>query len=248
MQILVLIPVADPTWIPAVQTQIDRVLCNSGHTAVVECLDAGPRFIDSVQTEIASAREVIRTCQALPLDRYDAVLVDCFGEPGVAELQRAFAIPVTGACVPALHEASVASDDVVVVLPNQELAEHVAPRIRALHAGARVVALAEPRETETLLDRLEASIERGVTGRARSAVVLGCTAWASLAPVLAHTFEPAVRIVEPEGAALRALIAELPSRQAIEHAGLPASRISRSMIGACSKLMLEQGRASRDRE
>lgn len=201
MQLLVVIPIADPRFTPIVRDEIRTLIGSSQHRVVVEHLATGPRWIDSPQAEAEAGAAIVRAYRDLSRSRYDAVFVTCFGEPGVDELAAAIDVPVIGGRRPALAEAVATGAAVTVVLPNRELAHHVSPQ---LPIDARIAWLDAAGTSEAT--RIIACIENAIAGDPRPhAVVLGCTAWTRRAEEVQRAL-PTVQVIEPQAAAVRRLL------------------------------------------
>jgi len=195
MRMLVIVPVSVPDYNAAVLAQVAGHA--QGHAVDVECLPGGPRFIDSVANELAAAAHV--RARLARLDGYDAVLVDCFGDPGVDE---AGPIPITGAFVPAMHAAQRFGQPISIILPNSELAAHIRERVDSRGWIATTYGLLAPtREHVFACARAIAAAD------GRQTILLGCTAWAAFADELRA--ELAADIVEPEQAAIADLVDRL---------------------------------------
>ena len=177
----------------AVREQLAR---HVGDIVDVECLAAGPTFVDSVAAEQEAAVHV--RARLATLEGYDGVLVDCFGDPGVGE----YAVPVVGAFEPAMLAANALGQPISIILPNTELADHIQDRIVAAGWTATTYGLDDADLGQLVQDIANAP--------RRQTIVLGCTAWASRAAEL----EVDADVIEPEATAIRYLVELIDRRRA----------------------------------
>ena len=80
----------------------------------------GPRSITTDEDELAAAPYVVATAERCQREGFDGVIVDCTGDPGVAEARSRLRIPVVGAGEAVRREAAGAPPP-VVVLSGDEL-------------------------------------------------------------------------------------------------------------------------------
>jgi allantoin racemase len=101
---------------------------------------AGPRAIHTDEDAIAAAPHVVRAVVDAADEGFDAVIVDCTADPGVAEARQAVTIPVVGAGE-ALRAAIGSAPTPVYVLTGDELRTLELGALLARTAGAATVAL-----------------------------------------------------------------------------------------------------------
>ena len=95
-------------------------LRRSGIEVTYVLTGAGPRSITTDADEEAAAPHVIATAERCQREGFDGVIVDCTGDPGVAEARRRLRIPVVGAGE-ALRQAVAGALPPVVTLSGDEL-------------------------------------------------------------------------------------------------------------------------------
>ena len=101
---------------------------------------AGPRSVTTDEDEHAAAPHVIATAERCQNDGFDAVIVDCTGDPGVAEARRRLRIPVVGAGE-ALRRAIAGATPPVIVLSGDDLRASSTDQVVERIGAARTVAL-----------------------------------------------------------------------------------------------------------
>lgn len=132
---------------------------------------AGPRSIRSSEDEVAAAPHVVETVRRIA-DRYDAIVVDCTGDPGVAEARSIVGIPVVGAGEAARGAAEgapkpvrfVSGDElrVVAFTELEQLVGTAATVVIAATGQRRVVEALRVGGDLTVIEPLEAAIDRCV--------------------------------------------------------------------------------------
>ena len=100
----------------------------------------GPAEIRSTHDARAAAPFVVQTIVAAAREGFDAVIVDCTADPGVAEARESVSIPVVGSGE-ALRSAMAAATQPVVELTGDDLRGMDVPMLVASIRGAATVAL-----------------------------------------------------------------------------------------------------------
>jgi Asp/Glu/hydantoin racemase len=100
----------------------------------------GPRSITTDEDERAAAPFVVTTAERCERDGFDAVIVDCTGDPGVAAARHRLRIPVVGAGE-AVRRAAAGAPPPVVVLSGDELRASDEGALLARAQQARTVVL-----------------------------------------------------------------------------------------------------------
>jgi len=175
-------------------------------------LDRGPSSIEGEYDEVLAAAAVVLKCVQAEKAGYDAVFVDCFGDPGVRAAREAVKIPVFGGFEPIIHYALGTSDKlgIVTVLPD------VLPMLNALVSKAGlerrfskiryinipVLDLGNPKDlTDALISESRKAIDEDGAGT----IILGCTAMVGVKEVIEEALAKAgygVPVIEAAQAAL----------------------------------------------
>jgi len=100
----------------------------------------GPRSITTDEDELAAAPHVVAIAERCQREGFDGVIVDCTGDPGVAEARSRLRIPVVGAGE-AVRRATAIARPPVVVLSGEELRASDSDALLARAREARTVAL-----------------------------------------------------------------------------------------------------------
>lgn len=130
---------------------------------------AGPRSIQSSEDELAAAPHVVETVGRIA-GWCDAIVVDCTGDPGVAEARSIVGIPVVGAGEAARGAAEGAPKPVRFV-SGDELRSVTFTELERLVAGAATVVVGATGQRKvvealrvggrlTVIEPLEAAIDR----------------------------------------------------------------------------------------
>ncbi|MDR1386583.1 MAG: aspartate/glutamate racemase family protein [Propionibacteriaceae bacterium] len=182
MRILDLVPITTNLWTDQVAAYVTRPLLPTTEV-VPRWLEHGPASIEGEYDEVLAAPEVVMACRQAERDGFDAVFVDCFGDPGVRAAREVVSIPVFGGFEPAVHYALGLADKIGVVTVLPHVVSLLNGLIAKAHLGDRVVSLRHvdiavldlsglERLTDALVEQAELAIEREGVG----AIVLGCTA------------------------------------------------------------------------
>lgn len=122
-----------------VEADLER-LARPGVELTYRCTGNGPSEIHNAHDVRAAAPFVVQTIVDAARDGFDAVIVDCTADPGVAEARKVVSIPVVGAGE-ALRSAMAAATQPVVELTGDDLRGMDVPMLVASIRGAATVAL-----------------------------------------------------------------------------------------------------------
>ncbi len=114
-------------------------LTRDGVEIAYRCTGEGPLEIRSEADARAAAPFVARIAIDAATDGFDAVIVDCTADPGVADARGAVDIPVIGACE-ALRSAMARAPQPVCMLTGDELRNITASALVARAGGVATVA------------------------------------------------------------------------------------------------------------
>jgi allantoin racemase len=217
MKLLVVNP---NTTVEVTELLARRVRAAVGAAAEVEAITArfGAAYIASEASYVIAAHAALDACSAHcdARGRPDAIVVGCFGDPGVFALREALALPVIGLAEAAMREAATHGRFAIVtggaawgpMLMRLARALDLADRLATVEivaaTGAELAANPE-RAVATLSDAC-ARAAKGV-----DTVVLGGAALAGMAEAIASTLMPplAVPLIDSVDAAARAALATL---------------------------------------
>lgn len=175
------------------------------------CIPDQPEGVYDEETEMLAVPKVVLLAQAMELDGMDAVIVSCFGDPGVTQAAALLNIPVIGA---GRASASIARSldvptGVLGLIPE-------IPEGAKIVLGERLLSNIVPEGVVSTLDLmtpkgkssvLEAGTKLKKAGA--KALLLGCTGMSTIgaAQLLRETLKmPVVDPVRSAGAVVRALM------------------------------------------
>jgi len=140
-RILFVGPTSEPWSSIAADVDADLArLARPGVDLTYRCTGAGPAEIRSAHDARMAAPFVVSTITDAAGEGFDAVIVDCTADPGVAEARELVDIPVVGAGE-ALRSAVAAAAQPVVELTGDDLRGMDVPALVAGLRDARTVAL-----------------------------------------------------------------------------------------------------------
>jgi len=204
--ILVINPVGHSRW-DEQDRRIYESFASPGTSVTVTSLPRGP----------ASIEEPKAYAEVLPLivekalenrDKYDAIIVNCFLDPGVDLLRGMIRKPVVGPCEASLALASMMARRIGIVTVGGDALWMIEDRVRGLGYGDKVIALEGIRlgvldidkDMNATLCELAKGCRRALS-KGAEAIVLGCTGLAGLARSIKE--EIGAPVIDPAGAALK---------------------------------------------
>ncbi len=150
-------------------------------------LDYGPSSIEGEYDEALAAANVVLKCIEGEKAGYDAVFVNCFGDPGVRAAREAVSIPVFGGFEPIAYYALGTADriGIVTVLPEVvPLIEGEIARygLEKRFTGVRCIDIPvhDLGETDRLIEAVIQESKRAIQEDGAGTIVLGCTAMAGV--------------------------------------------------------------------
>lgn len=154
----------------------------------------GPRAIESPADEHRCLPGLLARIEEAEAQGVDAVVVDCFADPGVAAARERVAMPVIGPGEASLHLAATLGRRLAIVTVLESvrpmidaLAERTAlgPRLAPLRVVDTAVRELDA-DPERLLARLTEAAARAVRDDGADAIVLGCTGFLGVSDALAR--------------------------------------------------------------
>jgi allantoin racemase len=119
MRILNIIPIISDIWTDEMQKYVTKDLLPTTEV-MSKNIKHGPASIEGEYDEALAVPEVLSLTRDAEKEGFDAVFIDCFGEPGVRAARELVNIPVFGGFEPAIFYALGAADriGIVSVLPE----------------------------------------------------------------------------------------------------------------------------------
>lgn len=176
-----------------------------GVEIVCTALRQGPSSIESEYDEALAAPEVLKACIAAERAGAGAIVIDCFGDPGLRPAREVVSIPVVGPGMTSMHLAASLAQrfSVIGILESvRPMTETIAeqcgvrpklvsirmvdmPVLEVLHEGARLEAA------------LLAQSRLAIDADHADAIVLGCTGMFGMAERLALALGGDVPVIDP---------------------------------------------------
>jgi len=213
MKIRAVTPIITESFGPMIIEEFERVARPETEISNV-FLDAGPASVESFYDEAIAVPGVVAKVREAERDRMDAVIINCFGDPGLDAAREVVSIPVIGPCEASMQLASMLGHKFSVVT----VLERLIPELE-LHAQKYGVGwkLASARSVDLPVLDLEKGREQFVERMVERAVaavredgahviVLGCTGLAGLAKQVKVGLSKAgyeVPVIDPAGTALK---------------------------------------------
>jgi len=227
MKIRAVTPIITTAFGPMILEEFSRVAGPETEISNV-FLTSGPASVESAYDEALAIPDVIARVREAEAEGVDAVIINCFGDPGLDAAREVVSIPVVGPCEASMHVAAMLGHkfSVITVLERliPELELH-AQRYGVEHklSSARSVDLPVldlEKGREQFVSRMVEKAIEAVEEDGAHVIVLGCTGLAGLAEqVRAGLLERGhqVPVVDPAATALK--VAE-----ALVEAGLTHSK------------------------
>ena len=181
MKILNVIPCNSDIFTPEMEKYVCRFL--SEDTVVdSERLYEGTPSIEGAYDEVINSPYAVDIAKKCEKNGYDAIFMNCFGDPGVAAARECVDVPVFGGYEPAVLVAMGLADKIgiVTVVPNvvEPITRHTAAErfegrvVSISDIGIPVLELSDHKKlcTAVLNESIKVIKEKGV-----QAIVLGCT-------------------------------------------------------------------------
>jgi allantoin racemase len=119
MKILNILPIISDIWTDDMQKYVTKALLPTTEV-VTKGIKHGPASIEGEYDEALAIPEVLFMAKAAERDGFDAIFIDCFGDPGVRAARELLNIPVFGGFEPAIFYALGVADriGIISVLPE----------------------------------------------------------------------------------------------------------------------------------
>jgi allantoin racemase len=201
----VITPIVAEPYDPAVFAHL-----TGGLEVVCASIRQGPRSIESEHDVGLAVPEVLKACAAAEGEGAGAVVIDCFGDPGVQLARERARIPVVGPGATSVHlAASLAGRfSIIGILESvramtETIVEQCGARRRLASIRMVDMPVQEVLHEGTRLDEaLLGQSRRAVDGDRAEAIVLGCTGMFGAAERLAESLGHAVPVIDPISAAV----------------------------------------------
>jgi len=205
MKIKVIIPNSgmDRNTLNEREKMFSKVLCKNSHISV-DCIEYGPRSIESNTDEILAGIPLIRQCIKAEQQGFDAIVIYCFSDLAIDAIRENVSIPVIGPGEIALAIADVISKRFTVIttldenaprterrLMRNNIAKEKMVSIRALNIP--VIKLREDSDTTKMY--LEKVCKESIEKDRIDTIVLGCLGLAQYGDFLKEKYD--IQIIDP---------------------------------------------------
>ena len=150
-------------------------------------LDYGPSSIEGEFDEALAAANVALKCVEAENAGYDAVFVNCFGDPGVRAAREAVNIPVFGGFEPIAYYALGTADKISVVTVLPEVVPMIEGEIARYGLEKRFtkvrhvnISVLDLEELDILIKAVTEESKKAIREDGAGTIVLGCTAMAGV--------------------------------------------------------------------
>lgn len=181
-------------------------------------LDKGTASIEDFYDEAIDTPYILEKVKKAEEEGYNAVVIDCFGDPGLDAARELVSIPVLGANETSCHLAAQLAPrfSIINILPESEhlirslvtkygLLQHLASMITI-----NIPVLALEKDPEKSIAAITQAAEKAVKEDGAYAIVLGCTGMSSLIEGVKSQLEAKgikIPVIEPLRAAIYTAIA-----------------------------------------
>lgn len=212
MKIRVVVPVASDQFNNEVVTEFSAYASPGTEISAVS-LDEGPQSIESECEEALVVPDFLRKCKEAEKDGCDAIICDCFGDPGVHAARELVDLSVIGAGESSMLLAAALGQRfaVVTVLPSVfTMIENLARRagVGGKLASIRSVDIPvlELHDKERMSATLFQQMVQAIDVDRAHVLILGCTGMMGVASrlqarLLSHGLD--VPVIDPVGAAVK---------------------------------------------
>jgi len=213
MRIRAVTPVITESFGPMILEEFGKVARSDTEISNV-FLDSGPASVESAYDEAVAIPDIIAKVRQAEKDGMDAVIINCFGDPGLDAAREVVSIPVIGPCEASMHVAAMLGHkfSVVTVLDRliPELELHAQEYgVKSKLASARSVDLPvldlEKGREQFVARALDKAVE-AIEEDGAHVIVLGCTGLAGLAQQIENALRERgheVPVIDPASTALK---------------------------------------------
>lgn len=221
MRILVILPILrHEVYEEITYKELSQVASKETEIKVVS-LEKGPASIESAYDEALAIPGILDLTLKAEKEGYNAVIIDCMGDPGLEAAREIVKIPVVGPCQASIALASMlcAKFSVVTILKNvvplfHELTKKYGVTDKVVSVRCIDVPVLElEKNIEKVRSLLLSESKQAVENDGAEAIVLGCTGMIGLAEEIRQKL--GVPVVDPAPTALK--MAEAMIKLGVSH-------------------------------
>jgi len=208
MKIMVINPNTSESMTDHIREELNRIKRPDTELTVV-CAESGPETIESAYDEAHAIPPTLELVKRANEERYDAIILACFSDPGLDAAKEISEIPVIGIEEVTLHIAAMLGAKFTVLTPRRERIpskredvcrrglEHFLASIRSLDLSVAETD-ADPQKTKKkVVEVAKAAVEED----GAEVMILGCAGMAGYAPELESKL--GVKVLDPSAVALK---------------------------------------------
>lgn len=198
-------------------------LCSPGTSVEVTDLPEGPPSIESMYDEYLAIPPTLDLVQNAARSDYDAVIIGCFGDPGVDAARELVNIPIVGPAEASMlvacslgHRFSILTVMDTIVIPLKNLAQRVgvAEKLASVRA-VNIPVLELNRDLNGSIQRVVEIGEKALREDGADTVILGCMSMGFLHADSQMGSALGVPVINPVDAAIK--MAELKIGMGLSH-------------------------------
>lgn len=175
----------------------------------VVSLNKGPASIESAYDEELAAPWILERVRESEEKGFDAVIIDCMGDPALHAAREIVSIPVIGPCQASLALASIVSDRFSIVTILNRVLPLLRRKVREYGFEGKVASvrfveipvLELEEKREEVKARLLSESKRALEEDGAEAIILGCTGMIGMAAELQESLN--VPVIDPAVASVK---------------------------------------------
>jgi allantoin racemase len=220
MKIFVINPNTSESMTKHIREELERIKRPDTELMVV-CADKGPETIESAYDEALAVPSTLDLVKRANRERYDAIILACFSDPGLEAAKEISEVPVIGIEESTLHMAAMLGAKFSIMTTQRQRIpskrEHVYQRgldhflasVRSLDLSVAETDADSARAKRRVLEVAEKAIQEDHA----EVIILGCAGMAGYAPEIESKLK--VKVLDPTAVALK--VAEAMADLGLRH-------------------------------
>jgi len=228
MKIMVINPNTSDSMTEKIRQELGRVKRSDTEIVVVQA-EHGPETIESAYDEALCVPSTLEWVKRANQEGYDAVIIDCFSDPGLEAAKEMSSIPVVGIHESSLHLAAMLGARFTVITSRKERVpskrehvfkkglEHFLASVRCLDLSVAETDADPERAKKKIFDE----VKKAVAEDGAEVIILGCSGMAGYGYDIESKLK--VKVLDPSAVALKVAEAMVDLGMAPSKAGLFAT-------------------------
>jgi allantoin racemase len=224
MKIRSVAPVITESFGPMIIEEFERVARPDTEISNV-FLESGPASVESAYDEAVAIPDVIARVREAEEEGMDAVIINCFGDPGLDAAREVVSIPVVGPCEASMHVAAILGHKFSVITVLERLIPELELHAQKYGVGWKLASarsidlpvLDLEKGREQFVDRMVDKAVEAIEEDGAHVIVLGCTGLAGLDQQVKNGLREKgyeVPVIDPASIALKVAEALVDSKLA----------------------------------